>query len=205
MSGAVLTPRIVTDASPGDTYVRVDRFPPAGEHGLTIAVALTPTHPGESRTPQAALAHAQDAAGWSVGLGADGRATLSVGTARGPVSLAAGTPLAAGRRVEVLARIPGRPGGRLEIAVSAADDADPAATASVVLGAPMIGARAPLLWGCRELRDDARPLLLFDGEVAAPVIVADAAAQGARADLAAHPAVVAAWEITALVGRDGSL
>ncbi|MFT4307528.1 MAG: hypothetical protein QM604_11630 [Microbacterium sp.] len=182
------------------SWACVDVTPrPIGAEGVTVAVAATPERPGErDRGPQAIVAQARDAAGWSVGLSADGRATVSVGTGAGPVSLSAGDRLPAGVRVEIVARIPGAPGGRLEIEVSR--PGRPPCRAGVVLGAAVMTARGPLLCGCRELRDDRIPQQPFEGGVEDPVVVADAAAPGPRAMLREHRAVVVRADLSAVFG-----
>ncbi|GAA1688038.1 large subunit of N,N-dimethylformamidase [Microbacterium sediminicola] len=195
------------------SYVRIDRLPSIGPAGLTVACAVMATRPGdETLGPQSIIGHAQDAAGWSVGLSATGRATIAVSTRSGPVSLSVGEPLEAGRWYDIVARIPGVPGERLEISLADAGTfasnrfvraARAEQTASVVLGAPVMPARGPLLWGCRELRDDRIPLQCFDGKIENPVIVADAAATGSRAELRTNGAVVAAWDIAAGIDRSG--
>ncbi|PZF82162.1 N,N-dimethylformamidase beta subunit family domain-containing protein [Jiangella anatolica] len=195
------------------SYARFGGVPPIGPDGLVVALALLPTTPGDPALgPQVAIAHAADGTGWWVGLDPSGRACVGVCTTSGPVSLSAGEPLAAGCWVEVRAVIPGRPGERLRIEVAQAGTfaanrfvRPPAApaTASVVLGAPVVPAPGPLLWGCRSLRDGREPELSFDGRIENPVIVAAAAATGSRRELAAHPAVVAAWDLGAGIGPDG--
>lgn len=194
------------------SYVRVDGMPASGPAGLTISVRVLPTRPGDAALgSQVVLAHAQDAAGWSLGMDAKGRATLTVGTAAGPVSVSAGPPLSAGLWYEFEARIPGDTGLKLALAVRSvgtfASDASTApaveASASVRLGAPVMSTRAPLLWGCRQLRDGRVPELSFDGRVENPVIVGDASATGYARDLAAHPAVLAAWDLARDITPDG--
>lgn len=194
------------------SYVRVERMPGVGSAGLTIAVAIMPTRPGDPAVgPQVALAHAQDAAGWSIGLDAKGRVTLSVGTRNGPVAVSVGDPVPAGQWVEVVARIPGSPGGRLELDATFSGTfesnrfvaARTTARASVALGSPVMTSPGPMLWGCRALRDGRVPELSFDGRVEDPVLVADATAVGSRVELAEHPVVVAAWDLAADIGPDG--
>ncbi|MEU6642576.1 N,N-dimethylformamidase beta subunit family domain-containing protein [Saccharomonospora sp. NPDC046836] len=194
------------------SYARFDGIPPIGKDGLVVALAFMPTTPGDPAFgPQVAIAHAADGTGWWVGVGSDGRACAGVCTTSGPVSLAVGAPLAAGCWVEVRAVIPGRPGERLRIEVTPAGTfasnrfvrapCDTVA-ASVVVGAQVVPARGPLLWGCRSLRPDG-PELSFDGRIENPVIVADAAATGSRGELAEHLAVVAAWDLGADIGAGG--
>lgn len=210
---AAVEARGLDQATATGSYARFDAVPPIGPAGLVVALALLPTTPGDPALgPQVAIAHAADGTGWWVGLGPDGRACAGVCTTSGPVSLPVGEPLAAGCWVEVRVVIPGRPGERLRIEVApegtfAANRfvRPPAATAtaSVVVGAPVVPARGPLLWGCRSLRDGREPELGFDGRVENPVIVADATATGSRRELAAHPAVVAAWDLGAGIGPEG--
>jgi N,N-dimethylformamidase len=194
--------RGIDQATVTGSYARFDSIPPIGESGLVVALALMPTTPGNPALgPQAAIAHTADGAGWWVGLGADGRACVGLCTTSGPVSLAVGDPLAPGCWVEVRAVIPGRPGGKLRIEVTPAGTfasnrfvrpPGDTASASVVLGAPVVPAPGPLLWGCRSLRADRRPELSFDGRLENPVIVADTSAAGSRRELAAHPAAATA-------------
>ncbi len=190
-------PEVVSRAGAG-TWARLDLMPVGiPSDGMTIAVAVVPLHPGRRDLgPQAVLAQAQEAAGWAVGLSVDGRASISVGTTAGPVSLIAGDPLLAGDRAEIVARIPGAPGGRLEIEVTPAEG--PARRSSVVLGAPVMPARAALLWGCREVRDGVLPQQQFDGSVSAVAVVADARAS---IPLDGHPALVAKEQSAVQVGR----
>lgn len=203
---------IVQETAVG-SYVRVDRFPPPTTAGLTVALAVCPTRPGGADLgPQVALAHAHDGAGWWVGVAADGRALVGMSTAAGPISLLAGRPLAPGQWVELVARIPGRPGERLSLEVRPAgtfasnafvDDSAEPARASVVVGSPLIPSPGPLTWGCRTLRDLRHPEHAFDGRIENPVVVADATVEGSRQDLATHPAVVAAWDLAADIGPEG--
>ncbi|WP_159502419.1 N,N-dimethylformamidase beta subunit family domain-containing protein [Microbacterium sp. 18062] len=191
------------------------RFPgvPVGEDGLTVAFAMMPTRPGDAVAgAQVVVAQALDGAGWWIGLTSEGRAMVGVGTSAGPVSLSAGEPLAAGCWVEVVARIPGRAGGRLSIEVSQAGSfasnrfvrrPAPPETASAVIGARVVASPGSLVWGCRALRDGRTPEHLFDGRIENPVIVADAEAPGDRAELARHPRLLAAWDLAAGIGREG--
>jgi N,N-dimethylformamidase len=194
------------------SYVRVDGVPPISAAGLTVALAIMPTRAGHAELgSQVALAHAADATGWSIGLNAHGRATVTIGTAGGPAAVTAGPPLENGRWYELVARIPGTPGGELSLSVRSAgtfasnrfvgDVVE--AEASARIGAPVIPARGPLLWGCRQLHAGVTPELCFDGRVEDPVVVADAAAPGDRRTLAAHPAVIAAWDLAADIDGDG--
>lgn len=194
------------------SYVRVDGMPGVGPAGMTIALALMPTRVGDAGIgPQVALAHAQDGTGWSIGLNGKGQVTLTVGTRGGPVGLSAGDPVLAGHWVEVIARIPGAPGGHLELEVASAGTFESnrfvavgsTARASVALGSAVLTAPGPLLWGCRALRDGRVPELAFDGRVENPVVVADASATGSRAALSAHAAVLAAWDLAADIGPAG--
>lgn len=200
------------ETAPG-SYVRIDRVPPIGSSGLTVAVAVNATRPGEAGLgSQVILAHVQDATGWSVGLNAQGRPTLTVGTAAGPASVSAGPPLIPGHWYELVARIPGGNGGVLRLDVRSAGTfavnrvvAAPVDTfGSVRIGARVLSSGGPLLWGCRQLRGGRAPELSFDGRVENPVVVADATATGDRTVLAGHPAVLAAWDLAADIGRTGA-
>ncbi|RKT35815.1 hypothetical protein DEU34_0320 [Microbacterium sp. AG1240] len=151
-------------------YVRVDRPPALGEAGLRVTVGIRPDRP-VGQGPQGALAHALDAAGWWIGVGDDGRATVGMGTTAGPVSLSAGDPLAAGEWAEIAVRIPGRPGDRLEVVVRPSSGAA-SPVRSVVVGARLVAAPGPLLWGCRGLRDRRVPQHPFLGAIG-PVRVDD--------------------------------
>ncbi|MCC2032483.1 LamG domain-containing protein [Microbacterium allomyrinae] len=159
-------PRIVSEPTQ-PTYVRIDRVPALGTAGLTVSLVLSARHPGDaSRGAQVALACAEHAAGWSLGLDPSGRVSLVVGTRHGPVAVTSANRLDADRRYRVVARIPGGP-GRLEVSVQPASG--PAGTevdtAGVRVGVPGIASRGPLLWGCRSLFDGVRPELPFDGVV----------------------------------------
>ncbi|MFL2000332.1 hypothetical protein [Microbacterium sp. A1-JK] len=151
-------------------YVRVDRPPALGEAGFSVTVGIRPDRP-VGQGPQGALAHALDAAGWWIGVGDDGRATVGMGTTAGPVSVSAGDPLAAGEWAQIAVRIPGRVGDRLEIAVRASSGPD-APARSVVVGARLVAAPGPLVWGCRALRDRRVPQHPFLGAIG-PVLLDD--------------------------------
>ncbi|MFG6477262.1 hypothetical protein ACFXP7_12845 [Microbacterium sp. P06] len=181
-------------------YVRVDRAPSVGAAGILVIVEVRPATP-VGYGPQAALARALDAAGWWIGVGDDGRATVGMGTTAGPVSIAAGDPLEAGERVELVARIPGRAGGRLEITVRPADAVgeSPIAARSAVIGAPLVPSPGPLLWGCRALRDRSVPEHSFVGEVGRVVVATDSAAPDDRARLAWHPVGLFVWDRVARI------
>lgn len=158
--------RVVSEAG-RPTYVRIDRVPALGPTGLTVSLTLSPARPGDpGRGAQVALACAEHAAGWSIGLDPSGRVSLVLSTRYGPVAVTSASALEADRRYRVVARIPGEP-GRLEVGVQAEDDATVAAsdTAGVLIGAPAVASRGPLLWGCRSLFDGTRPELPFDGLV----------------------------------------
>jgi hypothetical protein len=160
----------VSSLEAGVPYVRVDRPPAFAEAGLRVTVGIRPDHP-VGRGPQGALAHALDAAGWWIGIGDDGRATAGMGTTAGPVSLSAGDPLAAGEWAEIAVRIPGRAGDRLEVSVRTSSGAA-SPVRSVVVGARLVAAPGPLLWGCRGLRDRRVPQHPFLGAVG-PVLLDD--------------------------------
>ena len=195
------------------SYARFDGMPRLTDAGLVVAFAMMPTRPGHSELgPQIAVAHADESGGWWIGLDEDGRACVGVGTDRGPVRISAGEPLAAACWVEVRVSIPGAVGGRLTIDVAQAGTVEsnrfirrglPPATASARLGARVLSVAGPLLWGCRTLRDGRVPQNLFDGRVENPVIVADETTTLTRHDLAAHPAVVAAWDMSADISTAG--
>lgn len=195
------------------SYARFPAPPPSGARGLTIAFAAKPMRAGhEELGAQVMLAHAEDGFGWSIGLSPEGRVSMVVSTTRGPLSLTVGEPLANGCWVEIVARIPGAPGGRLELSVAPAgthesnafvrSGAQPA-VGSVAFGAPLAPSSGPLLWGCRSLLKGRTPEFPYDGRIEDPVIVADGSADGSRAELASHPAVLAAWDLAASIGSKG--
>ena len=162
------------------------------EAGVTVAVRFR-APAGDVGTPQGVFSHAQDAVGWWVGLGADGRAAVGVGTSSGPVGIAVGSPVPAASAVWLVARIPGRPGDRLSI--EARVDEDDPVSAAVVLGAPVLAGPGPLLWGCRSLIDETVPVHPFAGTVEETYIVADAAAPADPAALRHAPRLVAVWRM----------
>ena len=187
-------PQVVSDPQL-PVYVRIDRVPALGPAGLTVSAAIRPSRPGErGRGAQVALACAEHAAGWSIGLDSAGRASLAVGTRHGPVSVTSATAVAADRWYEIIARIPGGP-GRLEMSVQPRDpDLDESAeTAGVLISAAVVASRGPLLWGCRSLFDGARPELPFDGFVADLALTAGDG-------LSATDAVAMSWMREEVVG-----
>ena len=177
-------------------YVRVDRMPRIDAAGLLVSVRLEPDAPVGSG-PQTALAHALDAAGWWIGVGDDGRAMVGMGTTAGPVSLAVGAPLRPGEPVEVIARIPGRIGDRLEIEVRGTDSS---ARRGAVIGAALVPSPGPLLWGCRSLRDRVLPEQTFRGTVGPVVLIGDAAASADPESEA--PVRRLAWDLVARTDVD---
>lgn len=191
-------PRVVAeDRCP--VYVRVDPAPRVGASGLYVAALIRSADPvGRPARTQVALAHAEHAAGWSLGVDPHGRASLVAGTASGPAVLRVGEPLHSGRWYELIARIPGVTSDRLELTVR--PEGEPDASGSVRLGAPVVNADGPLLWGCRSLDADGRPELAFAGRVADVLIVADAEASGSRDDLSSDPRRAIRWPLDESVG-----
>lgn len=190
--------RLVAEAN-APAYVRVEPAPRVGRSGLCISAYVQVSEPaGASGQPQVALAHAEHAAGWSLGVDPHGRASLVAGTASGPAVLRVGEPLHSGRWYELIARIPGVTSDRLELTVR--PEGEPDASGSVRLGAPVVNADGPLLWGCRSLDADGRPELAFAGRVADVLIVADAEASGSRDDLSSDPRRAVRWPLDASVG-----
>jgi hypothetical protein len=159
-------------------YVRIDSVPALGPAGLTVSLMLSPARPCDpDRGAQVALACAEHAVGWSIGLDPSGRVSLVLSTQYGPVAVTSANRLQAGRRYRVVARIPGEP-GRLEVSVEPEDAVSGTEidVAGVRVGAPGIASRGPLLWGCRSLFDGIRPELPFDGVVGDVRLDAGAAA-----------------------------
>lgn len=159
-------PRIVSESGL-PTYVRIDRVPALGPTGLTVSLLLSPARPGDAvRGAQVALACAEHAAGWSLGLDPSGRVSLVVGTGHGPVAVTSAGRLEPGARYRIVARIPGWP-GMLEVSVrpEGAASTSTVDAARVRVGLPAVASRGPLLWGCRSLFDGVRPELPFDGVV----------------------------------------
>lgn len=196
----VSQPRIVSDPA-RPTYVRVDRVPALGAVGLTLSLVLSAARPGDAeRGAQVALACAEHAAGWSVGLDPSGRVSLVIGR-HGPVAVTSASGLDADRRYPVVARIPGGP-GRLEVSVqpecaSAGSEAD---TAGVRVGVPGVASRGPLLWGCRSLFDGVRPELPFDGVVGDVRLAAGSESPDATGSGAAAGGDVMSWVRDVVVG-----
>lgn len=153
-------------SEPGEPlFVRIDRVPALGREGLTVSLVLNPARPGDvGRGAQVALACAEHAAGWSIGLDPSGRVSLVMSTRSGPVAVTSASALEADRRYRVVARIPGEPGW-LEVSVRQEGAAAEAEMARVRVGVPGVASRGPLLWGCRSLFDGIRPELPFDGAV----------------------------------------
>ncbi|WP_344751820.1 hypothetical protein [Gryllotalpicola koreensis] len=155
-----------------------------GSEGLLAAVELVPGPPPEAARPRIALAHGQDAAGWWIGLDAGGRCAVGVMTEAGPVSLPVGARLMQGEAVRVVARIPGRSGERLQVELWHGSER---VTASAVLGATVVAAAGPVVWGGRAGAAHAR--LPFLGRVAELLLVGDARVP--LEDAVEHPAIVA--------------
>ncbi|MFK4804598.1 hypothetical protein ACI3KX_01910 [Microbacterium sp. ZW CA_36] len=194
-------PRIVSEpALP--TYARIDGVPALGAAGLTVSLVLSAARPGDAgRGAQVALACAEHAAGWSVGLDPSGRVSLVVGTRHGPVAVTSASGLDADRRYRVVARIPGGP-GRLEVSVqpeyaAAGSEVD---TAGVRVGVPGVASRGPLLWGCRSLFDGVRPELPFDGVVGDVRLAAGGESPDAMGPAAAAGVAVMSWVQEVVVG-----
>ncbi|MFT4215055.1 MAG: hypothetical protein QM622_09810 [Microbacterium sp.] len=151
----------------GRRYLRVAGIPTIDACGVTITARLQPRG-APTGIPRVAVAHAQHAAGWWIGVNARGRISVGVATREGPVALPAGDPLREGESAIVTAVVPGRPGERLEVSVDTGG-ATPT-RADVVLGSPVLPARTPLTWGGRFLDRDSLELP-FGGAVADVVIV----------------------------------
>ncbi len=170
-------PQVVSEPD-RPAYARIDRVPALGPAGLTVSLTLSPAHPGDpDRGAQVALACAEHALGWSIGLDASGRLSLVLSTRYGPVAVTSARRLEADRRYRVVARIPGEP-GRLEVSVQTEDAASGIEIdgAGVQVGSPGVASRGPLLLGCRSLFDGVRPELPFDGVVGDVRLDAGAAA-----------------------------
>lgn len=192
-------PQVVVAEDRSPAYVRVDPAPRVGASGLYVAVLIRPADPvARPARTQVALAHAEHATGWSLGMDPHGRASLVAGTAAGPAVLRVGESLQPGRWYELIARIPGVTSDRLELTVRADGESDH--SGSVRLGAPVVNADGPLLWGCRSLDGDGRAQLAFAGRVADVLIVADADASGSRDGLASDPRRAVRWTLDASVG-----
>lgn len=195
------------------SYVSVADFPGVGASGFTVAFAMMPTRPGVAELgEQVVLSHANSSGEWNIGIDPDGRPFLTVRTQAGVSRVSAEEPLSAGLWVEVVARIPGRVGAALQLEVVPAgtlesnrfiSDARAPARASGELSVELTDASGTLLWGCARLRDDRFPEGCFDGRLENPVVVADVHAAGPRADLAAQPATLAAWDLAADIGQGG--
>ncbi|SDZ42174.1 hypothetical protein [Herbiconiux ginsengi] len=141
----------------------LDPVPLVDERGCTVRVTITPAADGPAGRPRIALSHGEDASGWWIGVDEQGRAVVGLGTVAGPVSLAAGAPLAPGEAAAIAALLPGAPGERLEIRVRAAGWIEEAA-ASVVVGARMLPPRGRFRRGARSERGG-ELILPFHGTV----------------------------------------
>ncbi|WP_214105914.1 N,N-dimethylformamidase beta subunit family domain-containing protein [Acrocarpospora catenulata] len=189
--------------------VRVEDFPVVGPAGLTVAVAVMPTRPGVDA--QSVLAHWDGTAGWTLGLAADGRARLVVATEAGVVELVAGAPLVSGCWYELRASIGGVAGAAVELEVASCGTFEsdrvvlprtaPAQAETRLPGDPLLPEGVPLRWARRSERGERDER--YDGRVENPVIVGRAGAPGDRGTLAAHPDVVAAWDLAAGIGPRG--
>lgn len=183
-------------------YVRIEPAPRVGPMGLCVSAFIQAGEPaGAHGLPQVALAHAEHATGWSLGLDPEGRASLVVGTESGPAVLRLTPPLQGGTWYELVARIPGplsEP--RMTLAVRRRGRADGDAEGSVRIGAPVLNARGPLLWGCRSLFDDIHPEFAFSGRVADVLIVADSSAVISRQDVAPDARRAVRWQLDVAVG-----
>lgn len=190
----------VVDEPGQPAYVRIDPAPMIGAAGLLVRVCVEPASPVlASPAPQVALAHAEDAEGWSLGIDEAGRPSLVVGTRSGPAAVRLAEPLRPGGRYEFAARIPGPTSDRLVLAVSG-DGIAGELSGWVRLAGPVLNARGPLLWGCRSLRGGVRPEFPFTGRVSDVAIVADAAAEGSRNALASDPRRAVRWLSAARTG-----
>lgn len=154
-------------------YAVMDGAPRVGERGLLVSASFRPADPRRG-VVQGVVAHAHDAAGWWIGIGADGRALVGVGTTTGPVSLAIGPPLDPGVDVRVHARFPGAPGHRLEARIVV--DGRETGAARAVVGSAAVPAPGSVVWGARALRDRRVPEHPFVGEIGDVSMAADASA-----------------------------
>lgn len=159
---------------PTGPYAVMDGAPIIGERGLLVSVGFRAADPRAGRT-QGVIAHAQDAAGWWIGIGGDDRVVVGIGTRTGPVGLPVGAPLETNEEVRVHARIPGAPGRRLEIC-TIRTGREPE-EAGVVIGSLLVPAPGNTLWGARSLRDRRLPEQGFIGEIGRVTMIADADAR----------------------------
>lgn len=143
---------------------------------LTMTVTICPTRPDGGS--QAALAQRDEAgaAGWSVGLDADGRPCLWCATDSGELRLATDEPLKAGCWYRLKATIDAG-AGRATLAVApvgtftsnrlASGRGEPREVEADLPGAPRPAA-APLLIAAAALDPDGQPLEGFDGKIERP-------------------------------------
>lgn len=201
MADGISQPRVVSE--PGlPAYVRIDRGPALGPSGLTVSLLLSPARPGDAeRGVQVALACAEHAAGWSLGLDPSGRVSLVVGTRHGPVAVTSAGRLEPSARYRVVASIPGGP-GLLEVSVrrEGATAGSAVDAARVRVGVPAVASRGPLLWGCRSLFDGVRPELPFDGVVGDVRLAAGAEVPEETESRAASAAIAMSWPHEVVVG-----
>ncbi|HVW47964.1 MAG TPA: N,N-dimethylformamidase beta subunit family domain-containing protein [Solirubrobacterales bacterium] len=148
------------------------------ESPLTITVTICPTRPGAG--PQAAIAQRDEAgaAGWSLGLSADGHPRLWCATDAGDLDLTTPEPLKQGCWYALTATIDA-PSSRAALSVTpvgtftsnrlATGRGEPHRTEAPLPGTPQAAA-APLLLAAAALDPNGQPIEGFDGKLEAPAI-----------------------------------
>jgi len=181
--------------------------------GLTVALTLMPTRPGAGAQGAIAQRDAGGAAGWSLGLDPAGRPRFRCGTYGGAVDLVAPEPLQAGCWYRLTASLD-PDAARASLAVEpvgtfaanrlASGRGEPAAVLAELPGRPLAAVGEPLLIGCAGLDPSGQPLDGLDGRVERPLLLGAAIGDGSEfPSLLDHPALLAAWDPAAGIGRGG--
>jgi N,N-dimethylformamidase len=172
----------IEQTTPVGSYGRAEPLPlDQFESPLTITVTICPTRPGAG--PQAAIAQRDEAgaAGWSLGLDADGKPRLWVATDAGALDMTTPELLKQGCWYELTATIdaPGKtavlsvaPVGTFTSNRLATGRGEPQRTEANLPGTPQAAA-APLLLAATALDPDGQPLEGFDGKIERPGLQAD--------------------------------
>ncbi len=183
------------------------------ESPLTIKVTICPTRPGAG--PQAVIAQRDEAgaAGWSLGLDAEGKPRFWCATDDGTVDLTTPDPLKQGCWYSLTATIdaPGEavvlsaePVGTFTSNRLATGRGEPHRVEADLPGAPQ-PATAPLLLAAAALDPSGQPLEGFDGKVERPGLKADAGDPERTSPQFVREGspVAAAWDASLAITRNG--
>jgi N,N-dimethylformamidase len=189
------------------------------ESQLTITVKICPTRTGAG--PQAAIAQRDEAAaaGWSLGLDAEGHPHLWCATDAGALDLTTPEPLKQGCWYSLTATIDAStshatlsvtPVGTFTSNRLATGRGEPHRIEAGLPGSPLAAA-APLLLAAASLDSDGQPLDGFDGKIESPAISAaasvDASGEGPERtspqSVREGPSPLAAWDPSASITRTG--